>query len=159
MPVLSLDISTDSALLVTASADKSVKLWGLDFGDCHRSLLAHGDSVMAVRFVPDTHYFFTAGKDRLVKYWDGDKFVCIQKLEGHHGEVWALVVSRGGDLVVSAGHDRSIRFWDRTEEQVRRLGCPARRPRRARKGQNLYTVGLARGTGNLTAPALFGGGA
>ena len=68
-----MDIASDSTLLVTASADKSVKLWGLDFGDCHRSLLAHGDSVMAVRFVPNTHYFFSAGKDRMIKYWDGDK--------------------------------------------------------------------------------------
>ena len=70
-----MDVTSDSTLLVTASADKSVKLWGLDFGDCHRSLLAHGDSVMAVRFVPNTHYFFSASKDRMLKYWDGDK-VC-----------------------------------------------------------------------------------
>ena len=73
LPVLSMDISSDSALLITASADKTVKIWGLDFGDCHRSLLAHADSVMAVRFVPKTHYFFSASKDKVVKYWDGDK--------------------------------------------------------------------------------------
>jgi len=34
LPVLSMDISADSTLLVTASSDKNVKLWGLDFGDC-----------------------------------------------------------------------------------------------------------------------------
>jgi U3 small nucleolar RNA-associated protein 12 len=36
---------------VSGSADKSVKIWGLDFGDCHRSLRAHDDSVMRVQFV------------------------------------------------------------------------------------------------------------
>jgi U3 small nucleolar RNA-associated protein 12 len=46
---------------VTGSADKNIKIWGLDFGDCHRSLFAHNDSVMAVAFVPHTHYLFTAG--------------------------------------------------------------------------------------------------
>ena len=51
----------DSTLLVTGSADKNIKVWGLDFGDCHRSLFAHADSVMAVAFVPNTHYLFTAG--------------------------------------------------------------------------------------------------
>ena len=51
----------DSTLLVTGSADKNIKVWGLDFGDCHRSLFAHADSVMAVAFVPNTHYVFTAG--------------------------------------------------------------------------------------------------
>jgi WD40 repeat protein len=73
LPVLSLDVASDSTLLATGSADKSIKLWGLDFGDCHRSLLAHGDAVTAVRFVPGTHYLFSASKDKAVKYWDGDK--------------------------------------------------------------------------------------
>ena len=69
---MSIDISSDSTLIATASADKNVKLWGLDFGDCHRSIFAHDDSVMQVKFVPNTHYFFTASKDRQIKYWDGD---------------------------------------------------------------------------------------
>jgi U3 small nucleolar RNA-associated protein 12 len=73
LPVMSLDISYDGTLLVSGSADKTVKIWGLDFGDCHRSLIAHEDSVTAVRFQPDTHYFFTAGKDGVVKYWDADR--------------------------------------------------------------------------------------
>ena len=36
-------------LLVTCSADKNIKIWGLDFGDCHKSIFAHDDSIMAVR--------------------------------------------------------------------------------------------------------------
>jgi WD40 repeat protein len=36
-----MDISADSTLLATGSADKNLKLWGLDFGDCHKSFLAH----------------------------------------------------------------------------------------------------------------------
>ena len=36
LPVLTVDISYDSALIVTGSADKTIKIWGLDFGDCHR---------------------------------------------------------------------------------------------------------------------------
>ena len=48
LPVLSMDISSDSTLLVTASADKNIKIWGLDFNDCHKSIFAHQDSVMQV---------------------------------------------------------------------------------------------------------------
>lgn len=33
----------DSTLIVTASSDKNIKLWGLDFGDCHKSIFAHDD--------------------------------------------------------------------------------------------------------------------
>jgi WD40 repeat protein len=32
LPVLAMDVSADGTLLVTASSDKNVKLWGLDFG-------------------------------------------------------------------------------------------------------------------------------
>lgn len=70
-----MDISTDGTLIVTGSSDKNVRIWGLDFGDCHKSLFAHDDTVMQVAFVPDTHYFFTVGKDGLVKYWDAGKLV------------------------------------------------------------------------------------
>lgn len=68
-----MDISYDSKLIVTCSADKNVKIWGLDFGDCHKSIFAHDDSVMQVAFEHESHYFWTVGKDKLLKYWDGDK--------------------------------------------------------------------------------------
>lgn len=48
LPVLSMDISSDSTLLISGSADKNIKIWGLDFGDCHRSIFAHSDSIMQV---------------------------------------------------------------------------------------------------------------
>ncbi|KAH0544149.1 hypothetical protein FGG08_001594 [Glutinoglossum americanum] len=123
LPVLNMDISSDSKLIVTCSADKNVRLWGLDFGDCHKAFFAHQDSIMQVAFVPHNHdgnghHFFSASKDRVIKYWDGDKFEQIQKLEGHHGEVWALAVSRNGDFFVSASHDKSIRVWEQTDEQI-----------------------------------------
>lgn len=43
LPVLSMDISSDGALLASGSADKNIKIWGMDFGDCRKSLFAHGD--------------------------------------------------------------------------------------------------------------------
>lgn len=77
LPVLSMDISDDSKLIVTCSADKNVKIWGLDFGDCHKSIFAHDESVMQVAFEKDSHYFWTVGKDKMLKYWDGDKVYCL----------------------------------------------------------------------------------
>lgn len=131
LPVLSLDISGDSKLCVTCSADKNVKIWGLDFGDCHRSLFAHDDSIMQVAFEHGlqggglmggkegaSHRFWTVGKDAKVKYWDGDRFVHVQTMEGHHGEVWALATGHHGRLVVTAGSDRSIRVWEKTDEPL-----------------------------------------
>jgi len=68
-----MDISYDSKLVVTCSADKNVKIWGLDFGDCHRSIFAHDESIMQVAFEKESHHFWTVSKDKMVKYWDGDR--------------------------------------------------------------------------------------
>ena len=121
LPVLALDISDDGRLLVSGSADKNVKIWGLDFGDCHRSLFAHNDSVTQVAFVPHTHYFFSVGKDGALKYWDADNFEQVQALAGQRGAgapCWCVAVGGAGQLVVTAGHDRSVRVWERTHEQL-----------------------------------------
>ncbi|CAO1614464.1 unnamed protein product [Sympodiomycopsis kandeliae] len=131
LPVLSLDISIDSKLCVTVSADKNIKIWGLDYGDCHKSIFGHQDSIMSVSFERgqqgggllggregDSHHFWTIGKDGMVKYWDGDKFELIQTMEGHHGEVWSLAVGSRGNLVVSSGADRSLRVWEKTDEPL-----------------------------------------
>lgn len=90
LPALTMDISSDSTLLVSGSADKNIKFWGLDFGDCHKSLFAHNDSVMSVAFVNKTHYVFTSGKDGAVKYWDADTHELLLELPAHHAAVWSL---------------------------------------------------------------------
>ncbi len=123
LPVLNMDISYDSRLIVTCSADKNIRIWGLDFGDCHKALFAHQDSILQVAFVPHNnngngHHFFSASKDRSIKYWDGDRFEQIQRLSSHHGEIWALAISHNGGFIVSASHDKSIRVWEETDEQI-----------------------------------------
>lgn len=45
----------------------------MDFGDCHKSIYGHEDSIMQVKFVPNTHYFWSCSKDKLLKNWDADK--------------------------------------------------------------------------------------
>ena len=48
LPALCHDVSNDAQLLVSGGADKNLRVWGLDFGDRHRSIFAHNDSVTAV---------------------------------------------------------------------------------------------------------------
>jgi len=72
--------------LVTGSADKSIKIWGLDFGDLHKSLLGHENAVMNITCQPNTHYFFSASRDGNIKYWDADIFRLVMTCKGHSGE-------------------------------------------------------------------------
>ena len=118
LPVTSIDISDDSALLASVSSDKTVKIWGMDYGNCHKSLIAHEKAALVVRFVPETHFFFTAGKDGIVKYWDGDAKSLILQLQGHCGDIWDMIVSSEGDFIMTTGSDLSLRIWAQTEDMI-----------------------------------------
>jgi U3 small nucleolar RNA-associated protein 12 len=108
LPALSVDSSDDDVILASGGADKTVKIWGLDFGDTHRTLHGHEDSITDVRFIRRTHNFFTSSKDGTIRYWDGDRFEQILFLTGHSAEVNCLAVSRTGSFVLSGSMDRSV---------------------------------------------------
>jgi len=118
LPALAVDASDDDAILASSGADKTIKIWGLDFGDTHRTLHGHQDSVTDLRFVRRTHNFFTTSKDNTVRYWDGDRFEQILVLNGHFAEVSCLSISKTGAFVMTGGLDRQVRVWERTKDIV-----------------------------------------
>eukprot|EP00536_Pseudo-nitzschia_multiseries_P003654 jgi/Psemu1/252842/estExt_Genewise1Plus.C_570058 len=118
LPALAIDASDDDVILASSGADKTIKIWGLDFGDTHRTLHGHEDSVTDLRFVRRTHNFFTTSKDNTVRFWDGDRFEQILILNGHFAEVSCLSISRTGAFVVTGGLDRQVRVWERTKDIV-----------------------------------------
>ena len=118
LPVMAIDISFDSKILISASADKNIKVWGLDFGDCRKSLFANQDAITGLAFLPRTYQFISSGKDGVVKYWTDDQYSLLQKLEGHKGEIWSMALAPRGNLLVTVSSDRSIRVWNRSDEQL-----------------------------------------
>eukprot|EP00435_Cladocopium_sp_Y103_P040646 s1427_g11.t1 len=118
LPVMTLDVSDDSQLIASGSADKNVRLWSTQFGNCLRSLKAHNESVMQVRFLPGTHYLATAGRDHMLKLWDCDSYELISTLTGHSTEILAMALSQDAAFIITAGNDKQIRMWKRTQEQL-----------------------------------------
>jgi WD40 repeat protein len=49
-PVLCLENSSSSRLLISGSSDRKIKIWNRDFGGCHRSFFAHDDTITAIQF-------------------------------------------------------------------------------------------------------------
>jgi U3 small nucleolar RNA-associated protein 12 len=116
LPVLSFDISSDGVLLATGSADKNLKIWGMQFGDIHKSMFLHQESITCVRFIRDTHYLLTASKDREVKMVDGDTFDEVFVFDSFFGAVWDVAASSIGDYFVAVSADKCIRVWRQTSE-------------------------------------------
>jgi U3 small nucleolar RNA-associated protein 12 len=113
LPVLSIDISSDSQLLVSCSSDKTVRVWGLDFGDCHATM-KHSDGLISCAFQEKTHYIFSAAKDT-VNIYDADNHQRVQTLKGHV-EGGATCMGVGGVYVATAGRDQTIRLYNRTQD-------------------------------------------
>ncbi|CAG7719401.1 unnamed protein product [Allacma fusca] len=113
LPVLSVDISSDSQLLVSCSSDKTVRVWGLDFGDCHATM-KHSDGLVSCAFQERTHYIFSIAKDSLNVY-DGDNHQRVQTLKAHV-EGGATCMGVGGLYVATAGRDQTIRLYNRTQD-------------------------------------------
>lgn len=118
LPVMALDVSDDSQMIASGSADKNVRLWSTQFGNCLKSLKAHEESVMQVKFLPGTHYLATAGRDHKLKLWDCDSYELITALPGHACEILAMALSQDAAFIVTAGSDKQIRIWRRTQEQL-----------------------------------------
>ena len=116
LPVLSFDISSDGNLLATGSADKNLKIWGMQFGDIHKSLFIHQDSITCVRFIKDTHFAITSSKDREVKMIDCDTYEEVFVWDTFFAEVWSIAISSIGDYFIAVSADRAIRVWKQTSE-------------------------------------------
>jgi WD40 repeat protein len=103
--------SPDGSMLVTGSADKTVRIWEVASGNEKHVLRGHTNSILVVAFSPDGKQIVTGGKDGLVKLWDTKSGKERTSLKGHT-VVRCLTFSPDGKTLVSGGEDEAVRIWD-----------------------------------------------
>ncbi|KAJ2716563.1 Lissencephaly-1 [Coemansia spiralis] len=75
--------------LVSASRDKTVKVWELSTGYCIRTLTGHAAWVRDVSVSPDARMICTASNDQTVRLWDPATGECKGDMRGHDNVVEA----------------------------------------------------------------------
>ncbi len=106
-------LDTDAKLLLSSSADGTVRLWSLDVWSCLCVYKSHTGPVFRVLWSPQGHYFMTAGWDKTVRIFTQDHASAQRLLVGHNTSISAITWHSNGTYVFSASDetDKTIRMW------------------------------------------------
>jgi WD40 repeat protein len=149
--------------LVSASSDRTVRLWDVATGECLRKFEGHTDEVFTAVFHPDGTRIASGGRDRAVWLWDPASDQEVARLPGHTSYIWSLAFSPDGKTLVSGSGDSTVRLWDteplKDRYQARRA-AEALRPAAERLVERLLreknnpaaVVDALRADGTLTEP-------
>ncbi|KAI7283002.1 Guanine nucleotide-binding protein subunit beta-like [Hortaea werneckii] len=108
-------ISSDGAYALSASWDKTLRLWELSTGATTRRFVGHNNDVLSVSFSADNRQIVSGSRDRTIKLWNtlGDcKYTITDK--GHTEWVSCVRFSPNpqNPVIVSAGWDKYVKVWE-----------------------------------------------
>ncbi|WP_437607344.1 CHAT domain-containing protein [Sorangium sp. So ce834] len=115
-------VTPDGRLAVSASRDRTLKVWDLGSGQALRTLEGHAAWVVRVAVTPDGRRVVSASEDGILKVWDLSTGQILHTLAGspHFRTGVGLAVTPDGRLAISGGSDRRLQMWDLSTGQVAR---------------------------------------
>jgi WD40 repeat protein len=104
--------SPDGARIVTASVDKTARIWDAATGNEIKVLRGQETAVLSAAFSPDGTRIVTALLDNTARIWNTATGNEIQVLRGHESAVVSAAFSPDGTRIVTASADKTARIWD-----------------------------------------------
>jgi WD40 repeat protein len=112
--VSSLALSKDGKILVSASKDKTIKIWHLKTGQLLRTIEGHKNGIYAVALSDDGQIIASGSADNTIKLWHLETGELLSTFTGHNNTVTALVFADKGNTLVSGSLDKTIKIWQRS---------------------------------------------
>jgi Tol biopolymer transport system component len=114
--------SPDGRRVVTASDDKTARVWEADTGKPVGAPLKHRNAVWSAAFSPDGRRVVTASWDNTARVWEADTGKAVGAPLQHQGYVRSAAFSPDGRRVVTASEDNTARVWE--AETGKPVGAP-----------------------------------
>jgi len=102
--------SPDGARILTASWDKTSKLWDATSGELIASF-DHQGSVWHAAFSPDGDRIITASADKTAKLWDAHSSKLVASFD-HKDSVYDAAFSPDGAQILTASWDKTAKLWN-----------------------------------------------
>lgn len=121
-------LSSDGQFAMSASWDKTLRLWDLNLGVSSRRFVGHTHDVLSVAFSADNRQIVSGSRDKTLKLWNtlGECKHTIESTGGAddraHRE-WVNCVrfspNTGNPSVVSGGSDKLVKVWSLRDCKIR----------------------------------------
>ena len=104
--------SPDGKWVVTASDDKTARVWEAATGQTVSELKGHSDEIDSAAFSPDGKWVATASNDKTARVWEAATGRLVMQLTGHESAVNSAVFSPDGKWVLTSSSDNKARVWE-----------------------------------------------
>ena len=104
--------SPDLNMIVSASIDEAIRIWGIEAERVFLTLRGHQSDVSCVKWSPDGEFIASGSRDNTVRIWDALTGELLKTLTGHKRDVFDVAWSPDSKFIASASLDSTIRIWD-----------------------------------------------
>jgi len=103
-------VLTNDGRAISASNDKTLRVWDMETGQCLKVLEGHTDKVDQVTLTGDGRAI-SKSFDNTLRIWNIETYQCLSVLRGHSYHINDFVITSDGRLI-SASSDSTVRVWD-----------------------------------------------
>lgn len=111
----------DDTSIISASSDKTVRLWSLKSNNplgmfCLKTYIGHTDDVNCASFDSSNKKIVSSSRDHTIRIWDMETGECIDTLTSHIKNVIDSEFSENGRYILSSASLENVMLWDLTNK-------------------------------------------
>jgi WD40 repeat protein/serine/threonine protein kinase/TPR repeat protein len=110
--IRSAQFSPDGKRIITASYDRTARIWDSSTGREIMQLSGHTDRLRSASYSLDGRHIVTSSHDKTARIWDAATGQQLMVLTGHTDAVRSAEFSADGSRVVTGSYDQTARVWD-----------------------------------------------